>query len=69
MKERILLIDQSSKVSLRLQCKLLNVSRNSLYYKPVGESEENILLTRALAGKYPHTFTIRLHNFIKEKRC
>jgi putative transposase len=34
--------------SLREQCRLLGVNRSNLYYQPVGESDENLLLMRLL---------------------
>ncbi len=40
--ERKQLVDKQSKLSIRHQSKLLEVNRSSLYYKPVGESEENL---------------------------
>lgn len=42
MKERIALIESNQKLSIRQQADLLEISRSSLYYKPVGESPENI---------------------------
>jgi len=36
------LINESSKLSLREQCKLLALPRSSYYYTPKGESEENL---------------------------
>jgi len=39
-------------LSVRLQCELLGVNRTGLYYEPVGESEENLLLMRLLDEQY-----------------
>jgi len=39
-------------ISVRRQCELLGVNRSGLYYDPVGESEENILLMRLLDEQY-----------------
>jgi putative transposase len=39
-------------ISVRRQCELLGVNRAGLYYKPVGESEENLLLMRLLDEQY-----------------
>ena len=39
-------------ISVRRQCELLGLSRGSLYYEPVGESEENLLLMRLLDEQY-----------------
>ena len=41
--------------SLRQQCRLLGVNRSSLYYQPVGESDENLLLMRLLDEQYTRT--------------
>ena len=39
-------------ISVRRQCELLGVNRSGLYYDPVGESKENILLMRLLDEQY-----------------
>ena len=39
-------------LSVRRQCALLGVNRAGLYYQPVGESEENLLLMRLLDEQY-----------------
>jgi putative transposase len=39
-------------ISLRRQCDLLGVNRASLYYEPVGESEENLRLMRWIDEQY-----------------
>jgi len=39
-------------ISVRRQCELLGVNRAGLYYKPVGEGEENLLLMRLLDEQY-----------------
>jgi len=44
-----------SPLSIRRQCELLGVNRTSLYYQPVGESEENLLLMRLLDEQYTRT--------------
>jgi putative transposase len=44
MNERKMLVDTKQRLSVRSQCELLMVSRSSLYYKPVGESEKNLEL-------------------------
>ena len=42
-------------ISLRRQCELLGGNRSGLYYEPVGESEENLLLMRWLDEQYTRT--------------
>lgn len=50
------LIDpQDGGLSLRRQCGLLGLNRSSLYYRPVGESEENLSLMRLLDEQYTRT--------------
>ena len=39
-------------ISVRRQCELLGVNRSGLYYEPVGESEENLLLMRLVDEQY-----------------
>jgi len=39
-------------LSLRRQCALLELSRAGLYYRPVGESEENLRLMRLIDAAY-----------------
>jgi putative transposase len=42
-------------ISVRRQCELLGIHRSGLYYEPVGESEENLLLMRLLDEQYTRT--------------
>lgn len=42
------MIDKMSKLSIRQQCYIIGISRSSLYYKPLGESKENLKLMRML---------------------
>ena len=39
-------------ISIRRQCELLGINRAGLYYEPVGESEENLMLMRLLDEQY-----------------
>ena len=39
-------------ISVRRQCDLLGVNRSGLYYEPLGESRENLLLMRLLDQEY-----------------
>jgi putative transposase len=48
MKERKALIDAKSPVSIRAQADLLEVDRSSFYYKPIGETQENLKLMRKI---------------------
>lgn len=40
---------------MRQQCQLLALNRSTLYYKPKGESEENLMLMRLLDEQYTRT--------------
>ena len=42
-------------ISLRRQCELLGLNRSILYYEPLGESEENLMLMRLLDEQYTRT--------------
>ncbi len=39
-------------ISVRRQCDLLGVNRSGLYYQPMGESEENLMLMRLIDEEY-----------------
>ena len=49
-------------ISLRRQCELLGVNRSGLYYEPVGESAENLLLMRLIDQEYTR------HPFLGSRR-
>ena len=42
-------------ISVRRQCELLGLNRASLYYRPKGESEENLRLMRLIDEQYTRT--------------
>ena len=53
MRDRIELVEKSHpKLSIRKQCALLGVSRSSLDYKPVAESEDDLRIKRLLDEIY-----------------
>ena len=52
MNERKNLIAPAKELSIRNQCELLSVHRSGLYYKPVGESTENLELMRLMDENY-----------------
>jgi len=39
-------------ISVRRQCELLGVNRSGLYYRPAGESKENLMLMRLIDEEY-----------------
>jgi putative transposase len=56
IKELHSLVDWShAEISVRRQCQLLGANRSSLYYEPLGESEENLRLMRLLDEQYTRT--------------
>jgi putative transposase len=52
MKEVQGYISEDEKISIRSQCELLEFSRSTVYYKPVGESEENLAIMRLMDEHY-----------------
>ena len=46
------MIDRKHRLPVTRQCRLLDLSRSTAYYKPVGESEENLALMRMLDELY-----------------
>ena len=42
------MLERDGELSERRQCRLLGISRSSLYYTPKGESPENLALMRRL---------------------
>ena len=46
---------EHAELSVRRQCELLGVNRSSLFYEPMGESEENLRLMRLLDEQYTKT--------------
>ena len=52
MKERKFLIDPSDGVSIRRQCMLLGVTRNGIFYQPLGETPENLEMMRLMDIHY-----------------
>jgi len=54
-RRRELIDPEDGAFSLRRQCRLLGVARSGLYYRPVGESAENLELMRRLDEQYTAT--------------
>lgn len=69
--ERKKMIDSEfKKLSIVKQCELLKIHRSGLYYKPVGESEENLHIMRILDEQYlktPFYGIRRLTQWLAEK--
>ncbi len=52
MKELKLYVSENEKLSIRHQCELLDLNRSSVYYQPVGESDENLHLMELMDNEY-----------------
>lgn len=52
MKERINMIDTKHKLSVRKQSQILQINRSSFYYKPLGETMENLKLMALMDKLY-----------------
>ena len=60
-------VNKEDALSIRKQCEILSVNRSSLYYAPVGESEENLEIMRKIDEHYldhPTEGVIRVHDFL-----
>jgi len=49
------MVDRGMHISMSRQCELLCIHRSGLYYRPLAESEENLLLMRFLDEQYLKT--------------
>jgi len=69
--QKRLLIDwEHPHISVARQCRLLGLSRSSLYYRPVPVSDENLALMRLLDEEYtrhPFLGVIKLTNWLKRQ--
>jgi putative transposase len=52
MKQGKAFVSNESTISVRKQCEILDINRSSVYYKPRGESEENLQIMRAMDEHY-----------------
>lgn len=67
MKDMHELVSKEEKLSIRRQCDLLDISRGTLYYKPKGESKENLEIMRHLDEYYlqnPTFGVLRMEDFL-----
>src|SRR5665647_642066 len=67
MKELQSYISYNKSFSKRKQCELLGVSRSNVYYKEVGESEENLLMMRQMDEEFldhPTHGVIQMQDFL-----
>ena len=52
MKDMKCYISDSEELSIRKQCELLELSRSSIYYDAIGESEENLRIMRLMDEEF-----------------
>ena len=67
MTERLQMVNRKEPLSIRCQCDLVSVSRGSFYYKPLGETEENLHIMRLMDEHYmerPSEGVIRMRDFL-----
>jgi len=67
MSELKMYISDNEKLSVRKQCDLVEISRSTVYYKPVGESQENLQIMRLMDEefhKYPTHGVIQMQDFL-----
>jgi putative transposase len=61
------LVNKEDTLSIRKQCEILSVNRSSIYYAPVGESEENLEIMRKIDEHYldhPTEGVLRVQDFL-----
>jgi putative transposase len=61
-RRRLLVEPDHAEISVRRQCDLLGVNRSGLYYQPVGENAENLILMRLIDEEYTR------HPFLGSRR-
>ncbi len=62
-----MIVRKNHKISIRKQCKLLEIPRSGLYYKPVKEKEENLKIMRILDEyylKHPTHGVLRIQDYL-----
>lgn len=67
MNERRQMVQRDHKLSVRNQCRLLEVHRGGLYYQPVQETEDNLKIMRLMDEHYlehPTAGVLRMQDFL-----
>ena len=67
MKQSKASVSNESTLSVRKQCQLLEINRSSVYYKPRGESEENLEIMRIMDAHYmehPAEGVLRVQDYL-----
>jgi len=52
MKEVMSYVSENEKISIRKQCDLIDVNRSNVYYQPIPESDENLVIMRLMDEHY-----------------
>ena len=63
-------ISDNEKLSIRQQCQLLGINRSSVYYDPVGESDENLRIMRLMDQEHldhPTHGVLQMQDFLLEQ--
>ena len=67
MKELQSYVTENEEISIRHQCELIELSRSTVYYEPVGESEENLKIMRMMDENYlehPTAGVLQMQDFL-----
>jgi len=67
MNELKMYISDNEKLSVRKQCDLVEISRSTVYYKPMGESQENLQIMRLMDEEFhehPTHGVIQMQDFL-----
>lgn len=68
MIDRKALVANNQELSIRRQCELLSVNRSLIYYKPVGESEQNLEFMRLMDAyflEHPTYGVLQMQDFLR----
>ena len=69
MNQRRELVDNQHVLSVRQQCDLLHIHRSGLYYKPMGEKEENLKIMKRMDMHYldhPTAGVLRMQDHLRD---
>jgi putative transposase len=67
MNELKMYISENEQLSIRKQCDLVEISRSTVYYKPIGESQENLQIMRLMDEEFhehPTHGVIQMQDFL-----
>jgi len=65
--DRLQMVNRVEGLSIRSQCNLVSVSRGSFYYKPLGETKDNLKIMRLMDEhylKHPTEGVLRMRDFL-----